>query len=60
MKSADIIKRLQAQGWYLVRVTGSHHHFKHDVKLGLVTVTHPKKDIKIGTLNSIIKQAGLK
>lgn len=60
MKSADIIKKLQSQGWQLVRVTGSHHHFKHDVRPGLVTVPHPKKDIKAGTLNSILKQAGLK
>lgn len=44
----------------MTRITGSHHHFKHDVKPGLVTVPHPKKDIKTGTLNSILKQAGLK
>ena len=60
MKSADIIKRLERDGWRLVRITGSHHHFKHDNKSGLVTVPHPKKDIKAGTLNSILKQAGLK
>lgn len=60
MKSADIIKKLERNGWRLVRITGSHHHFKHDVKPGLVTVPHPKKDIKTGTLNSILKQAGLK
>jgi predicted RNA binding protein YcfA (HicA-like mRNA interferase family) len=60
MKSADIIKKLEKNGWNLVRITGSHHHFKHVSKLGLVTVPHPKKDIKVGTLNSILKQAGLK
>lgn len=60
MKSADIIKRLESDGWHLVRVTGSHHHFKHAVKPGLVTVPHPKKDIRAGTLNSILKQAGMK
>lgn len=42
------------------RGIGSHHHFKHDVKLGLVTVPHPKKDTPIGTVKSILKQAGLK
>jgi predicted RNA binding protein YcfA (HicA-like mRNA interferase family) len=60
MKSADIIKKLEKDGWKLVRITGSHHHFKHVSKPGLVTVPHPKKDIKAGTLNSIFKQAGLK
>lgn len=60
MRSADIIKRLERDGWRLVRITGSHHHFKYDNKSGLVTVPHPKKDIKAGTLNSILKQAGLK
>ncbi|MEQ1556247.1 MAG: type II toxin-antitoxin system HicA family toxin [Gallionella sp.] len=60
MKSADLIKKLTQDGWYQVRVTGSHHHFKHDIKLGLVTVPHPKKDTPRGTVNSILKQAGLK
>jgi predicted RNA binding protein YcfA (HicA-like mRNA interferase family) len=44
----------------LVRIKGSHHHFKHPVKKGIVTVPHPKKDIPKGTYNSILKQAGLK
>ncbi|WP_280146576.1 type II toxin-antitoxin system HicA family toxin [Bacillus velezensis] len=61
MKSSrDIIKILTKDGWYLKRVVGSHHHFKHPIKPGTVTVPHPKKDFKPGTLNSILKQAGLK
>lgn len=60
MKSLDLIKILLKDGWYEVRVTGSHHHFRHEVKTGLVTVPHPKKDLPIGTVNSILKQAGLK
>ena len=51
---------LLADGWYEKRVVGSHHHFKHNTKEGLVTVPHPKKDLPIGTVNSILKQAGLK
>jgi predicted RNA binding protein YcfA (HicA-like mRNA interferase family) len=43
MKSRELIKEIQADGWYLARVTGSHHHFKHDDKLGIVTIPHPKK-----------------
>jgi predicted RNA binding protein YcfA (HicA-like mRNA interferase family) len=60
MNSADIIKKLKADGWELVAVRGSHHQFKHPLKPGRVTVSHPTKDLKIGTLNSILKQAGLK
>ena len=59
MKSLDLIKMIEADGWYEVRVKGSHHHFKHPTKEGLVTVSHPKKDLPIGTVNNILKQAGL-
>jgi predicted RNA binding protein YcfA (HicA-like mRNA interferase family) len=60
MNSREIIKRLKADGWYEVAVTGSHYHFKHPVKKGKVTVPHPKKDIPLKTLISIEKQANLK
>jgi predicted RNA binding protein YcfA (HicA-like mRNA interferase family) len=60
MNSAEVIKLIQADGWWLVRVAGSHHHFRHAGKQGLVTIPHPKKDLPPGTLNSILKQAGLK
>jgi predicted RNA binding protein YcfA (HicA-like mRNA interferase family) len=60
MNSADIIKKLKSDGWELVAVRGSHHQFKHPLKSGRVTVPHPTKDLKIGTLNSILKQAELK
>jgi len=59
VKSLDLIKMIEADGWYQVRVTGSHHHFKHPTKKGLVTVPHPKKDLPSGTVKSILKQAGL-
>ncbi|HEC2179086.1 type II toxin-antitoxin system HicA family toxin [Staphylococcus delphini] len=57
--SKDIIKRLEQNGWYCVRVVGSHHHFKHLKYKGKVTVPHPKKDLPYGTERSILKQAGL-
>ena len=60
MTSTDLIKMLKKDGWYLERVVGSHHHFKHKSKKGIVTVPHPRKDLPIGTLNNILKQAGLK
>ncbi|MFJ7407049.1 MULTISPECIES: type II toxin-antitoxin system HicA family toxin [unclassified Lysinibacillus] len=55
-----MIKILNKDGWYLHRIVGSHHHFKHPTKKGTVTVPHPKKDLLIKTTNSILKQAGLK
>jgi predicted RNA binding protein YcfA (HicA-like mRNA interferase family) len=58
MNSRDLITRLKKDGWILVHIRGSHHHYKHPRKPGRVTIPHPKKDIPIGTLRSIFKQAG--
>lgn len=43
MKSSEIIKMLEEDGWYWTKTVGSHHHFKHPSKSGKVTVKHPKK-----------------
>jgi predicted RNA binding protein YcfA (HicA-like mRNA interferase family) len=59
VKSADIIKLIKTDGWYLVHVVGSHHQFKHPSKRGKVTVPHPKKDLPLATARSILKQAAL-
>jgi predicted RNA binding protein YcfA (HicA-like mRNA interferase family) len=56
--SRTLIRQLEADGWVLVRVKGSHHQFKHATKPGLVTVKHPARCIPIGTLLSIARQAG--
>lgn len=58
--SREVIQMLTADAWYKVRTTGSHHHFKHQHKTGIVTVPHPKKQIGRGLFNSILKQAQLK
>ncbi|MEW6640061.1 MAG: type II toxin-antitoxin system HicA family toxin [Pseudomonadota bacterium] len=60
MNSRDIISALKSDGWEQVAQKGSHIQFKHPTKPGRVTVPHPKKDIPLGTLRSIEKQAGLK
>jgi len=60
MRSSYIKKMLEKDGWVLVRVTGSHHHFKHPEKPGLVTLPHPKSEVPKGTLRSIWRQAGWK
>jgi predicted RNA binding protein YcfA (HicA-like mRNA interferase family) len=59
MKSREVIARLKKDGWLLVHIRGSHHHFKHSEKPGRVTVPHPKKDLPKGTLRSIFRQADL-
>jgi predicted RNA binding protein YcfA (HicA-like mRNA interferase family) len=61
MKVREAIRMIEDAGWYLVRTRGSHRQFKHRTKPGLVTIAgHPGVDIPKGTLNSILKQAGLK
>ena len=61
MKVKEVLKLLEDDGWLLVRTTGSHRQFKHPSKPGTVTVAgKPSLDMPPGTLNSILKQAGLK
>jgi predicted RNA binding protein YcfA (HicA-like mRNA interferase family) len=61
MKVRDIIKLIERDGWYLARTRGSHRQYKHPIKSGLVTVPgKPGDDLAVGTLDSILKQAGLK
>ena len=60
MDSRAIIRLLQADGWELVRTKGSHQQCKHPVRPGLVTVPHPKRDLPVGTVQAILKQAGIR
>ena len=61
MKVRQVIKIIQDDGWYLVRTRGSHRQFKHLTKKGTVTVAgKPSADVYPGTLNSILRQAGLR
>ena len=61
MKVRDVIKLIEEDGWYLVRTKGSHRQYKHPTKPGRVTIAgNLGDDIAPGTLNSILKQAGLK
>ena len=57
MKSDELIKTIETDGWFLRRVVGSHHHYRHPTKTGLVTVPHPKIDLPIQTVKSMFKQA---
>jgi predicted RNA binding protein YcfA (HicA-like mRNA interferase family) len=58
MRSAEVVKRLEADGWVRVGGKGDHQKFKHPSKPGHVTVPHPRRDIAIGTLRNIFRQAG--
>ena len=60
MKVRNVIKLIEADGWYLVVMRGSHRQYKHQQKSGRVTIAgHPNDDLAPGTLNSVLKQAQL-
>lgn len=61
MKVRELISMIEADGWFQVRMKGSHRQFHHATKTGTVTISgKPGVDIPPGTLNSALKQAGLK
>ena len=62
MKVRHIIRMIEEDGWYMLPRTGtSHRQFRHPAKSGRVTIAgSPNDDVDPGTLNSILKQAGLK
>jgi predicted RNA binding protein YcfA (HicA-like mRNA interferase family) len=60
MDSREIIRLIEAEGWWLARIKGSHHHFRHDDRPGTTTVAHPAKDVKRGTIRAIERQSGMK
>ena len=61
MKVREVIRLLEADEWFLVATRGSHRQYKHPSKQGRVTVPgKPSDDLAPGTLNSILKQSGLK
>jgi len=61
MKVEKVIEMIEEDGWYIARQKGSHRQFKHPTKPGCVTVSgKPSDDLAPGTLNSVLKQAGMK
>jgi predicted RNA binding protein YcfA (HicA-like mRNA interferase family) len=61
MKIAELLRLLARNGWFQVRQRGSHRQFHHPTKTGTVTVAgKPSVDMPPATLNSVLKQAGLK
>jgi predicted RNA binding protein YcfA (HicA-like mRNA interferase family) len=59
MTSAALIKAMLKAGWQLNRVNGSHHIFKHPSRPGIVVVPHPKKQLGLGLVKAIRRQAGI-
>jgi predicted RNA binding protein YcfA (HicA-like mRNA interferase family) len=58
VKVRDAIKRIEADGWYLVRIRGDHRHYKHPTKKGIVTISGQLgKDMPPGTLANVFRQA---
>jgi predicted RNA binding protein YcfA (HicA-like mRNA interferase family) len=61
VKIREAIKTIEKEGWFLVRTRGSHRQYHHPTKPGTVTVAgHSGQDLHPKTLNSILKQAGLR
>jgi predicted RNA binding protein YcfA (HicA-like mRNA interferase family) len=56
--SRKIIRRLESEGWVLVKTSGSHHKFKHPAHKHHIVVAHPTKDMPTGTARAIAKAAG--
>jgi len=59
MNSKDLIRQLERAGWFLSRVRGSHHVFRHPERGGHVSVPHPRKDLGVGLVRKIRQQAGV-
>lgn len=60
MNSKELISKLEKDGWTIRGSKGSHHIFIHPIKTGHISVPHPKKDLGIGLVQKLLKQAGLK
>ncbi len=61
MTVRELQRIIEDNGWIMVAQKGSHRQYKHPVKTGRVTIAgHPKDVLAPGTLNSVLRQAGLK
>jgi predicted RNA binding protein YcfA (HicA-like mRNA interferase family) len=57
----DVIRALRSAGFVVDRIVGSHHvmTFPGDPTRTVTVPVHAGRDLKAGTLRSIIRQAGL-
>ena len=58
MKVREVIKLIEADGWYQIKMEGDQRQYKHPTKKGRVTIAgHLRNEVPPGTLSSIYKQA---
>ncbi len=61
MRVGELVRRIEQDGWIAIRQAGSHRIYRHPTKAGqLVIPMHVGKELATGTLQSILKKAGLK
>lgn len=60
MNSSELIKHLEKSGWVLRGAKGSHPIYTHPGRAGHISIPHPKKDLGVGLVHKLLKQAGLK
>lgn len=61
LKVREVVRMLEQAGWVEIRTKGSHRHFRHPERPLLITVPgNGGKELAPGTLNDILKKAGLK
>ncbi len=61
MKVREVVRLLEEHGWKEIRSKGNHRHFKHPEQRYVITVPgNEGKELATGTLNAILKKAGLK
>jgi len=59
-KVRDAIRLVESEGWFWVRTGGSHRHYRHPFRRGLVTIAgKASQQLPISTWRSILKQAGI-
>lgn len=60
MRSRELIKQFERAGWQLQSTRGSHHVYRHPILPGHISIPHPEKDLGVGLVAKLLKQAGLK
>ncbi|MCD8254781.1 MAG: type II toxin-antitoxin system HicA family toxin [Oscillospiraceae bacterium] len=60
MTAKEIIKLLEENGFIYISANGSHRKYRNLATGKSVIIPYHSGDLKSGTVNSILKQAGLK
>ena len=59
MKSSELIKLLEEDGWVIKRIKGSHHQLRKEGVPFVITISHPTKDLSKHQINDAKKKSGL-